>query len=151
VTTAKLMAWHEDEDAEDSNGDAPLQPAIGTGLCEFLLAVSELLHETTRRFEETVAQVLELVMTGRGLEERNLVVTLQDFDLLQQEFVALADVLARYGTASKERRLVLGEDPDIRQIIGTITIADLRERLLLRLGYSPANRESALQPGEELF
>src|SRR5262249_2697965 len=113
------MVWRED--VEDSVRDASLQPAVGTELCELLLVVSELLHETTRRFEEPVAQVLELVMTGRGLEERNLVVTLQDFDLLQQEFVALADVLARYGTASKERRLVLGGDADVRQIIGAIT------------------------------
>lgn len=150
MTAAKLTVWHGDyEDA--ATGDAPTQPAVSTGLCEFLLAVSELLHETTRRFEETVAQVLELVMTGRGLEERNLVVTLQDFDLLQQEFVALADVLARYGTASKDRRLFLDGDAEVSKIIGTITITDLRERLLLRLGYSPVDRDAALQPGEELF
>src|SRR5262245_61619069 len=117
------MVWRKD--VEDSARDVSLQPAVGTELCEFLLAVSELLHETTRRFEGTVAQVLELVMTGRGLEERNLVVTLQDFDLLQQEFVALADVLARYGTASNERRLITGKDAEVKKIIGAITIADL--------------------------
>ena len=143
------MVWHRD--AEDATGDAPSGPAVGTGLCEFLLAVSELLHETTRRFEETVAQVLELVMTGCGLEERNLVVTLQDFDLLQQEFVALANVLSRYGAASNRHRLVMHEDAEVKRIIETITITDLRERLLLRLGYSPADRDAPLQPGEELF
>jgi hypothetical protein len=149
VTIAKLAAW--DGGAEDASGEMPLETAISLDLRSFLSAVADLLHETTHRFEETVARVLELVMTGRGLEERTLVMTLQDFDRLQQEFVALGNVLARYAVVTNDRPVMLDGEVELAQVAGAISVADLRDRLMLRLGCMPADRDVTLQPDEELF
>ena len=146
MKTARLVAWNGGAGDVSSS----TEPTAGPDLSTFLSVVAELLRETTHRFEETVAQVLELVMTGRGLEEKNLVLTLQDFDLLQQEFTALSEVLARYATASLDRASRLGEEELVR-VLDAIPIADLRERISLCLGFAPVERAATLQPDEEIF
>ena len=54
-----------------------------------------LLLDNVLRLEETVGRVTDLVM-GSGRPDRELVVTLQSFDRLKQEFEALGDALTRY-------------------------------------------------------
>jgi hypothetical protein len=69
-----------------------------------------------------------------GRPDRELVVTLQSFDRLKQEFEALGDALTRYAESTNavpsagEERIQLGQE-----VISAITVADLKDRLLYRL------------------
>jgi hypothetical protein len=99
----------------------------------FLAVFAALLLDNVLRLEETVGRVTDLIMSS-GRPDRELVVTLQSFDRLKQEFEALGDALTRYAEstnaipAAGEERVQLGEE-----VIGAITVADLKDRLLCRL------------------
>jgi hypothetical protein len=99
----------------------------------FLSVFAALLLDNVLRFEEIAGRVTELVM-GAGRPNRELIVALQAFDRLKQEFEALGDALSRYAGSTSalptagEERAQLGRD-----VIATITVADLRDRLLHRL------------------
>jgi len=99
----------------------------------FLAVFAALLLDNVLRLEETVGRVTDLIMST-GRPDRELVVTLQSFDRLKQEFEALGDALTRYAEstnavpAAGEERTQLGEE-----VIGAITVADLKDRLLYRL------------------
>jgi hypothetical protein len=99
----------------------------------FLAVFAALLLDNVLRLEETVARVTDLIMSS-GRPDRELVVTLQSFDRLKQEFEALGDALTRYAESTNtvppdgEERIQFGEE-----VIGAITVADLKDRLLYRL------------------
>ena len=99
----------------------------------FLAVFAALLLDNVLRLEETVGRVTDLIMSS-GRPDRELVVTLQSFDRLKQEFEALGDALTRYAEstnsipAAGEERVQLGEE-----VISAITVADLKDRLLYRL------------------
>jgi len=99
----------------------------------FLAVFAALLLDNVLRLEETVARVTDLIMSS-GRPDRELVVTLQSFDRLKQEFEALGDALTRYAESTNavppdgEERIQLGEE-----VIRGITVADLKHRLLYRL------------------
>jgi hypothetical protein len=99
----------------------------------FLAVFAALLLDNVLRLEETVGRVTDLIMSS-GRPDRELVVTLQSFDRLKQEFEALGDALTRYAESTNavpadgEERVQLGEE-----VIGAITVADLKDRLLYRL------------------
>jgi len=99
----------------------------------FLAVFAALLLDNVLRLEETVARVTDLIMSS-GRPDRELVVTLQSFDRLKQEFEALGDALTRYAESTNaippdgEERIQLGEE-----VISAITLADLKDRLLYRL------------------
>ena len=99
----------------------------------FLSVFAALLLDNVLRLEETVGRVTDLIMSS-GRPDRELVVTLQSFDRLKQEFEALGDALTRYAESTNaippdgEERVQLGEE-----VIGAITVADLKDRLLYRL------------------
>jgi hypothetical protein len=68
-----------------------------------------------------------------GKPSRDLVVTLQSFDRLKQEFEALGDALTRYAE-SHTTPISGAERAQVEQdVIEAITMADLKERLLRRL------------------
>ena len=98
----------------------------------FLSVFAALLLDNVLRFEETANRVTALVM-GSGRPDRELIVTLQSFDRLKQEFEALGDALTRYAEATNdlphvgEERAQLGRD-----VITAITVHDLKDRLLRR-------------------
>lgn len=106
----------------------------------FLAVFAALLLDNVLRLEETVGRVTDLIMSS-GRPDRELVVTLQSFDRLKQEFEALGDALTRYAESTNavpvagEERVQLGEE-----VIGAITVADLKDRLLFRL------KEQAIDP-----
>ncbi|HTS39102.1 MAG TPA: hypothetical protein VMH84_00985 [Xanthobacteraceae bacterium] len=85
------------------------------------------------RFDETANRVTDMVM-NRARPDRELIVALQGFDRLKQEFEALGDALTRYAESTNrlppagEERAQLG-----REVITAITVADLKDRLLRRL------------------
>ena len=92
-----------------------------------------LLLDNVLRLDETVGRVTDLVI-GSGRPDRELVVTLQSFDRLKQEFEALGDALTRYAQSTNsvppagEERAQLGQE-----VIAAITLAELKDRLLSRL------------------
>jgi hypothetical protein len=99
----------------------------------FLAVFAALLLDNVLRLEETVGRVTDLIMSS-GRPDRELVVTLQSFDRLKQEFEALGDALTRYAESTNaippdgEERIQLGQE-----VIDAITVADLKDRLLYRL------------------
>lgn len=98
----------------------------------FLAVFAALLLDNVVRLDETVGQVTDLVM-GHGRPSREMVVTLQNFDRLKQEFEALGEALTRYAETTNsaqggEERAALEH-----KVISGITVTDLKDRLLRRL------------------
>jgi hypothetical protein len=99
----------------------------------FLAVFAALLLDNVLRLDETVGRVTDLVI-GSGRPDKELVVTLQSFDRLKQEFEALGGALTRYAGATNsipsegEERAQLGQE-----VIAAITLAELKDRLLCRL------------------
>jgi hypothetical protein len=110
-----------------------VQDSSANDVGAFLSVFAALLLDNVLRFEETAGRVTDLVMSN-GRPDRELIVTLQTFDRLKQEFEALGDALARYAESTNtlplagEERARLGQD-----VIAAITVADLRDRLARRL------------------
>ena len=107
----------ESESAESS------PPKSADEIRTFLAAISTVLHETVAAFELTVSRITEITVTRPGRADRDLVVALQDFDRLQQEFMTLGQILGRLSAAA--------EDGDVGHyaMMADISIGDLRERL----------------------
>ena len=110
-----------------------VQDSSANDVGAFLSVFAALLLDNVLRFEETAGRVTDLVMSN-GRPDWQLIVTLQTFDRLKQEFEALGDALARYAESTNalplagEERARLGQD-----VIAAITVADLRDRLARRL------------------
>jgi len=99
----------------------------------FLAVFAALLLDNVLRLDETVGQVTDLVM-GSGKPDRELIVTLQSFDRLKQEFEALGDALTRYAEATNATPLGGEERAQLEQnVIAAISVADLKDRLVRRL------------------
>ena len=107
-------------------------------IASFLAATAMALRETVTRFERTTARITESVTTRPSLADRDLIVTLQDFDRLQQEFATLAEVLSRAAGKSGESWLrAEGGGHPAEDAIATVSIADLKDRLMYSLSASP--------------
>ena len=108
-------------------------PVSSHDVGSFLAVFAALLLDNVMRLDETVGRVTDLVI-GSGRPDRELVVALQGFDRLKQEFEALGDALTRYAEstnevpASGEERAQLGHE-----VIAAITLHELKDRLLGRL------------------
>jgi hypothetical protein len=130
--------------------DEETQSLIGE-LATFLVATATVLRETITHFEKTTARITESVMRP-GQVNTDLIVTLQDFDRLHQEFTALAEVLARVATKTGESWLrAKGGGHPVEDVIATISIGDLKERLMRCLGPSMMNLSSAPEFEEVVF
>lgn len=92
----------------------------------FLAAISTVLHETVAAFELTVSRITEITVTRPGRADRDLVVALQDFDRLQQEFATLGQVLGKLSAKAADAE---EGDAGHHEVIADISIADLKERL----------------------
>ena len=101
----------------------------------FLAALATIMRETIHRFEDTVGRISEMVVTQPGKAGRDLVVTLQDFDRLQQEFTTLGDVLARLSGTSGGDALSneAGALHPGHEAIAAISMSDLKYRLMYHL------------------
>lgn len=99
----------------------------------FLAVFAALLLDNVLRLDETVGRVTDMVIAS-GRPDKELVVELQSFDRLKQEFEALGDALTRYAESTNsvppagEERAQLGQE-----VIAAITLAELKDRLLCRL------------------
>lgn len=122
------------EGRETARGDLECP---GVGLDAFLPALAALLRETVARFEDTADRVSDLVIRQREQASLELVVALQDFDRLQQEFSALGDALFRYLDAAGSAAVPSQCCPVEHGVISGITLDDVKQRLLRRLGPAP--------------
>jgi hypothetical protein len=119
-----------------ANMEAIPQPAVGE-IGTFLAATAEVLRETVMRFEKTTASITEHVMTRQGQADRDFIVTLQDFDRLQQEFLMLAEVLTQAAGKTGESWLrAEGGGHPAEDAVAGILVADLKERLMRQLNIS---------------
>src|ERR1700758_1978091 len=119
MTEALARAIPDGSGGAEPSASRPANEDIGA----FLAVFAALMLDTILSFEETVGRITDMVMAN-GQAERELIVTLQSFDRLQQEFTALGDALSRYAqvandrSASSEERTRLG-----REVIAAITVA----------------------------
>ena len=119
-----------------ANFETVTQPAIRE-IGTFLTATAEVLRETIMRFEKTTAQITGNLMTRPDQADRDLIVTLQDFDRLQQEFLMFAEVLTQAAGKSSESWLrAEGGGHPAEDAIAVISVADLKERLMRQLNMS---------------
>jgi hypothetical protein len=99
----------------------------------FLAVFAALLLDNVVSLEDTVGRVTDLIIAS-GNPSREMVVTLQSFDRLKQEFEALGDALTHYAEATNKSELSGDELAQLeRTVISGITVADLKDRLLSRL------------------
>jgi len=121
VTLADSVVRVPVESAESSPQKSPDE------IRTFLAAISTVLHETVAAFELTVSRITEITVTRPGRADRDLVVALQDFDRLQQEFATLGQVLGKLSSKSQTG----AEEPEVghHEVIADISIADLKARL----------------------
>ena len=120
MTRAESVAEVPVESAERSSPRSPDE------IQTFLAALSTVLHETVAAFELTVSRITEIAMSRRGRADRELVVALQDFDRLQQEFATLGQILAKLSIKAEPG------DPEAKnghEAIADISLADLKDRL----------------------
>jgi hypothetical protein len=96
----------------------------------FLAAMATTLRETVARFEATVGQITDIAVVQSARTDRDLVVALQEFDRLQQEFTALCEILAKL--AAKGSAVCLdGTEASQwnKDVIGSVPVAALKDRL----------------------
>jgi hypothetical protein len=117
----------------------------------FLIATASALRDAVMRFEQTSAGISEYVATRPNEASRDLIVTLQDFDRLNQEFVALAEVLTLAASKSSESwlRAENGLHP-AEDAISSVTISELKERLMRHLGITMIDSTMLVPTGEEV-
>jgi hypothetical protein len=98
----------------------------------FVAAIAVALRESVAGFEEAVSRVTEITAMRPGRADRELVVALQDFDRLQQEFAILGDVLGRISSsaaAAEEQNAGAVGHP----LLDGISMAGLKARLSFHL------------------
>lgn len=102
----------------------------GSDMGAFLGTLATLLRETIARFEQTTGRVSDMVIAHTGRADPDLVVALQDFDRLQQEFSALGEVLSRMQVTTNGPWPSNVPVADLEhELLKTVTIADLKQRL----------------------
>jgi hypothetical protein len=146
----------------NSTNSAPVetnQPAVGDAgaasvqasgeLGAFLGTLAALLRETIARFEQTTGRVSDMVVAHTGRAGPDLVVALQDFDRLQQEFSALGEVLSRMEATTGGPWPGNLAVADLKhELLKTVTIADLKQRLALHFE-APETEPETTAPSED--
>jgi hypothetical protein len=96
---------------------------------DLLAAIAISFRESITCLEDTVAKITDLVIKQFG-SDRDLVMALQNFDRLQQEFSTLGEVVALVSTArSRASDNETGVDEFCNLVIESISIAELKERI----------------------
>jgi hypothetical protein len=136
-----------DGDAGPAKDVSESDPPVG----RLLAALASMLHEATSRFEETSDRIAQLVVerdTGAGPE---LIVALQDFDRLRQDFVSIGNVLARCAKAAHESP-AQEQFYRLPDILAEIPLVDFKRRLAQCLAWmsSPPSAPDG-SPAEEVF
>jgi len=99
-----------------------------------LAALASILRDSTGRFEETSDRIAQLVLareTGSGVD---IIVALQEFDRLRQDFEAIEGILAGCAQAI-ERPAANDVGRSFRDVIAGIPVVDFKNRLARRLAW----------------
>jgi hypothetical protein len=102
------------------------EPCDGTATA-LIAAVAQALAEAAHRLDNTVGEVTGKLLGSGSRVDPDLVTRLQDFDRLNQEFVALAAVLGDMGRLPQLAAL------DHAAALALVPVSDLRRRLMARL------------------
>ena len=127
-------AWSADRVQSPATATAEGSPTAE--ISALLGVLATLFLDNVRNLDDTVTQVTDLVMR-EGKPSRELIVTLQSFDRLKQEFEALSGALARYADSTNtvplfgEERVQFGRD-----VINAISLGDLKDRFHDRMDNS---------------
>jgi hypothetical protein len=130
--------------------DIPAAKVVGE-VSTFLIATASALRDAVNRFEQTSAGISAYVASRPNEANRELIVTLQAFDRLNQEFVALAEVLTIAASKSSESwtRSRAGGHP-AEDAISSVTVSELKERLMRHLGITKIDLTMLVPTGEEV-
>ena len=117
-------------------------------LKSLLMALANVMNDTAGRFEDTSSRVAQIVLGGSDQEGGDLVATLQNFDRLRQELVAIGDVLTGCiapldGAIGRDSQIC-----DVRELVRSVPVADLRRRLLSQLDGGGSSREPTVDQDE---
>jgi hypothetical protein len=123
--------------AEDIRGNADEARTNGSPHAQtfgsVLSAIADVMSDTIARFEEISARITQIVLTKGRNAHHELIVELQAFDRLQQEFAAFSKAIARCAAAGNELPWNSDQDARLRsEVIAAITVSELRVRLLRR-------------------
>lgn len=109
---------------EDEAHPATSRDADAANIGALLAALSTVLRDTLLRFESVSGRVSAHVLTRREIVDKDLIVALQDFDRLQQEFAAIGDLIsycAEWGGS--------GQAAHARAAIDIVALTDLKDRI----------------------
>lgn len=95
------------------------------GVEQFLTACANVMLDRTALLESAAGRVSELVM-GDDRPNRELVVALQSFDRLTQEFHAIGEALLEYGGSIRAYAAVDGQEALAKRVIDRIAVGDLK-------------------------
>ena len=143
--TSASRAW-----AGDDELDAGSEVYANT-LGKLLAAASAVLQDTLDRFETISGRVTEHVLTRGNAADHELIVALQDFDRLQQEFAAFGDVISHCAAASNLTGPEVSRPSIGRDVINVITLSDLKDRFLMHLQYENADFAAPSSGIEQIF
>jgi hypothetical protein len=110
--------------SENQVGDVPVQK---TGdVADLLAAIAISFRESIARFEDTVGTITEIVVKQTGGNDRNLVMALQNFDRLHQEFATLGEIVAH---VARDHHSDASASSTCDDVIATIPIEELKDRV----------------------
>jgi phosphoglycerate-specific signal transduction histidine kinase len=122
-----------DQNKSSADPDPPLPKVLAT--------LASILRDSTGRFEETSDRIAQLVVareTGSGVD---IIVALQEFDRLRQDFEAIEGILA--GCAEAIERAAANQTVrPLREVIGEIPVVDFKTRFARRLAWVSQEIES---------
>lgn len=109
---------------------APREGDLDIDSAEFIAGLASLLQGTVERLDETAGRVTSFLAGRVERLDRDLVVALQDFDRIQQEFSALSRAFTRSVEPLKEASSAGLSLPRARQdAMAAIAVSNLRDRL----------------------
>ena len=124
------MSGDVDVDADQRDGIAdPDHP-----LPKVLAALASILRDSTGRFEETSDRITQLVVARESGSGGDIIVALQEFDRLRQDFEAIEGILAGCAQAT-ERPAANETGHPLRDVIAEIPVVDFKNRLARRLAW----------------
>jgi hypothetical protein len=118
-------------DVEDNSASANRDYV--PSLSALLSALSTVLGDTLSRFETISSRVTQRVLTRGDSGDHDLIVALQDFDRLQQEFAALGNVISHCAFVSNNTESGECDTSLGHAVIADITLSDLKSRFVRHL------------------
>ena len=115
-----------DQNQSSADADLPLPKVLAT--------LASILRDSTGRFEQTSDRIAQLVVareTGSGVD---IIVALQEFDRLRQDFEAIEGILAGCARAIESAAANEAGRP-LREVIGEIPVVDFKTRFARRLAW----------------